>query len=145
MKNQTQNGATLPSHDLFSVFIRENKAGALGNTLAHCGIVKWADAPEDYWDDLAREWWKSSRPCVIDWDKINTICTGDFHETMWRYRNFGRAKVAKLQEFMGITPTKRQKPERPICPHCGQRYSPPNARAMPSGDGVADESKLESL
>lgn len=110
-----------PSRDSFAQFIKHKKAGALGNTLAYCGIVTWEDAPADYWDDIALRWWESPRPCAIDWDKIKTIC----QESSTFFRNLGRAKADLLREFTGIPEIKQQQFECPKCPHCGRKYRKP--------------------
>lgn len=114
----------LLSRDLFSVFIRDHKAGALGNTLAHCGIIAWEVKTEEY--EPAIGWWKSERELTINWDEILNICDAYSDDRPPRLRNFGSAKRVKLQEYFGIAAMKRPRSKRPICPHCGQRYSPEN-------------------
>ena len=114
----------LLSRDLFSVFIRDHKAGALGNTLANCGIIAWEVEAEEYED--ATEWWKSERALAINWDQILTVCDAYSDDPPPKWRNFGSVKRVKLQEYFGIVAMKRPRSKRPTCTHCGQRYSPEN-------------------
>jgi len=124
----------LPSHALFSVFIRERKAGSLGNSLAHSGIVLW-EGEDEYTDNVARGWWKSDRPVVIEWDKIRAACIAKEGSYIGRIRNVGGKKLALLREFMGIQLPPKKSKARAICPHCGQRYSPENVK----GDSQSPE------
>ena len=101
-----------------SIFIHNHKASALGNALADCGIIQWEAPVEEY--EGAREWWESERSVVINWDQIIKICDAYSNDPPPKWRNFGYAKRAKLQEYFGIVPTKRPRMKRLRCDHCGQ-------------------------
>jgi hypothetical protein len=109
---------------LFADFIRENKAGSIGNTLAHSGIVRWEGERRNYPDNPALYWWKSPKPLVIDWHIIKATCNASNTSGKDSIRNIGDKKIALLRKFMGIQPPPKASKIRPICSHCGQRYRP---------------------
>ena len=109
---------------LFADFIRENKAGQIGNTLANLGIVRWEGEKKYYPDNPAIYWWKFHNQLVIDWDIIKAACNASNTHGKDSIRNIGDKKIALLRKFMGIQPPPKASKIRPICAHCGQRYHP---------------------
>jgi hypothetical protein len=53
----------------------------------------------------------STRPIVIDWEKIESICAQKSH-----FRMMGSGSIETLREFTGIRP-----PEEVRCKCCGQK------------------------
>jgi hypothetical protein len=99
----------------FKQHIRSCGLPKLASALVMGSIVRWRDEKDI--DDLASDWLDSNRPLVIDWEKLEHICS----QRRSVYRMIGKKALGVLQDFTGISPPEFVRFKMETCKCCGRK------------------------